>query len=88
MTSEGDASIRNSAGVFDSSLSAVGFLLPEVHVAHSSRRVLTRTSWADRSSPPPMAMTFKDADFGPNLTMREKGGPTDPSRGLQRRAIR
>src|SRR5207249_5002987 len=22
--------------------------------------------------PPPMAMTFKDADFAPNLTMREK----------------
>src|SRR5438445_12677173 len=33
---------------------------------------LTRNIVGRGLRPPPMAMTFKDADFGPNLTMREK----------------
>src|SRR5437870_8927550 len=33
---------------------------------------LTRNIVGRALKPPPMAMTFKDADFAPNLTMREK----------------
>src|SRR5207244_1562476 len=33
---------------------------------------LTRNIVGRSLRPPPMAMTFKDADFAPNLTMREK----------------
>src|SRR5262249_24810097 len=33
---------------------------------------LTRNIVGRGLRPPPMAMTFKDADFAPNLTMREK----------------
>ena len=33
---------------------------------------LTRNIVGRRLKPPPMAQTFKDADFAPNLTMREK----------------
>jgi hypothetical protein len=33
---------------------------------------LTRNIVGRSLKPPPMAMTFKDADFAPNLTMREK----------------
>jgi hypothetical protein len=41
---------------------------------------LTRNIVGRSLKPPPMAMTFKDADFAPNLTMREKVSQLTSSR--------
>jgi hypothetical protein len=44
---------------------------------------LTRNIVGRALKPPPMAMTFKDADFAPNLTMREKVSQLTRSRECQ-----
>jgi cytochrome c553 len=53
------------------------FLLAELSYQKSTSPIhrgvfLTRNIVGRALRPPPMAMTFKDADFAPNLTMREK----------------
>jgi hypothetical protein len=53
------------------------FLLSEFSYQKSTSPIhrgvfLTRNIVGRALKPPPMAMTFKDADFAPNLTMREK----------------
>jgi hypothetical protein len=44
---------------------------------------LTRNIVGRSLKPPPMAMTFKDADFAPNLTMREKVSQLTQSQACQ-----
>src|SRR5213079_2979936 len=44
---------------------------------------LTRNIVGRALKPPPMAMTFKDADFAPNLTMREKVAQLTRSQACQ-----
>jgi hypothetical protein len=44
---------------------------------------LTRNIVGRSLKPPPMAMTFKDADFSPNLTMREKVSQLTQSQACQ-----
>src|SRR5204862_7199894 len=44
---------------------------------------LTRNIVGRALKPPPMAMTFKDAEFAPDLTMREKGAQLTRSRACQ-----
>ncbi|HTA31631.1 MAG TPA: DUF1592 domain-containing protein, partial [Candidatus Cybelea sp.] len=64
------------------------FLLSEFSYQKSTSPIhrgvfLTRNIVGRALKPPPMAMTFKDADFAPNLTMREKVTQLTQSRACQ-----